>query len=64
MQKQRKLGITKEAMDIVSNARSKNAEMMSHEMAMEQEYQRMREKDEAETPPDELSARAGDRNKS
>ena len=52
MQKQRKQGITQTALDIISNAKSKNAEMLKEEIAMEEEYQQMRENDEVETPPD------------
>lgn len=38
MQKQRKQGITQTALDIISNAKSKNAEMLKEEIAMEEEY--------------------------
>ena len=52
MQKQRKLGITQTALEIISNAKSKNAEVLKEEIAMEEEYERMREHDGVETPVD------------
>ena len=42
-------------MDVILNAKSKNAEMLKQEVKMEKEYERMRQNDQVDTPPELVS---------
>ena len=42
-------------MDVILNAKSKNAEMLKQEVQMDKEYERMRQNDQVDTPPELVS---------